>query len=506
MNQPPVNASYANTLESSPSADFFSPAQVQLNTMIKHLETIGTQDHRVTEKYLSAEGDELKRLLLQGHLNLLAHNEQQASSVTCADGHQRNHVRKNTQRKLTTLFGSVTVTRRGYSQRQQSSLFPMDASLNLYSDQYTDGIRERIVQDVIDRSYDRAIEQHRKTCSGIVGKRQAMQLAESASCDFVDFYAHRAVKDEQTDDLLILSFDGKGLVMLPDGLRECTRKSAEKSRNNLQTRLSPGEKKDRKRMAQVATVYTVLPHIRTAESVINRDKEQDNVINFRPPVRNKRVFASVERTAEQVIEEAFDEALKRDPENKRQWVIVVDGHPHQLSLIEKVMARKRVDAMIIMDFIHVLEYLWKAAYCLYEKGSEAAESWVCEGALRVLRGESAGVARGIRQSASKRQLKKREAMDKCAGYLQKNQSRLRYGIALAEGLPIASGVIEGACRHLINDRMDITGARWSLQGAEAILKLRSINSSGDWDEYWNYHRSRSASRNYGDLVISGATS
>ena len=106
-----------------------------------------------------------------------------------------------------------------------------------------------------------------------------------------------------------------------------------------------------------------------------------------------------------MIEEAFDEALKRDPDNKRQWVIVVDGHPHPLSPIEKVMAGKRVNAMIIMDFIHVLEYLWKAAYCLYEKGSEAAESWVCEEALRVLRGESAGVARDIRQSASKRQLK-----------------------------------------------------------------------------------------------------
>ena len=260
--------------------------------------------------------------------------------LTCAHGHQRNHVRKNTRRKLTTVFGFATVTRLNYSQQQQSSLFPVDASLNLYSDQYTDGIRGRIVQDLTDRSYDRAIEQHRKTCSGLVGKRQAMPLAESASCDFVDFYAHRGVKDEQTYDLLILSFDGKGLVMLPDGLRECTRKAAEKCRNNLQTRLSPGEKKDRKPMAQVAAVYTVLPHIRTAESVINREKEQDNVIHFRPPVRNKRVFASVERTAEQVIEEAFDEALKRDPENKRQWVIVVDGHPHQLSPIEKSWQKK----------------------------------------------------------------------------------------------------------------------------------------------------------------------
>ena len=104
---------------------------------------------------------------------------------------------------------------------------------------------------------------------------------------------------------------------------------------------------------------------------------------------------------------------------------------------------------------------------------------------------------------TKRKLEKRKAMDKCADYLRKNRSRLRYDVALTEGLPIASGVIEGACRHLINDRMDITGARWSLQGAEAILKLRSINSSGDWDEYWKYHRSRSGNRNYGGLVING---
>ena len=467
--------------------------------MIQYLESIGTQEHGLTEEYVRIDGDELKRLLLQGYLDKQAHDEQRAASVTRTDGHQRNHVRKNTNRTLTSLFGPVTVTRLSYSRRQIGSLFPLDAKLNLYADQYTDGMRNRIVHDVIDRS----IERHRKTCTGIIGKRQAMKLADDTSGDFVDFYEQRTVMDEQTDDLMILSFDGKGLVMLPDGLRECTRKAAEKSKKNLQTRLSPGEKKDRKRMAQVATVYTVLPNIRTAESVMNKDKKQNNVVNFRPPARNKRVFASLERTVEQVIKEAFDEALKRDPENKRRWVIVVDGHPHQLSLIDQVMKRKNVEAVIIMDFIHVLEYLWKAAYCVHEKGSNAAESWVCERALRILKGQSSGVARGIRQSATKRKLEKRKAMDKCADYLRKNRSRLRYDVALTEGLPIASGVIEGACRHLINDRMDITGARWSLQGAEAILKLRSINSSGDWDEYWKYYRSRSGNRNYGGLVING---
>ena len=305
--------------------------------------------------------------------------------------------------------------------------------------------------------------------------------------------------------MLVLQFDGKGIVMLPEGLRECTRKSAEKSKKKLQTRLSPGEKKDRKRMAQVAAVYTVQANPRTAESVMNLE-EKDNVVKFRPLARNKRVFASLERTAKQVIEEAFDEALKRDPENQRQWVIVVDGHPHQLKLIKQVMKQVKVRATIVMDFIHVLEYLWKAAYCLYEKGSEEAENWVCKRALRVLQGQSTSVARGIRQSATKRRLGKREPMDKCADYLSKNKNRLRYDLALKEGWPIASGVIEGACRHLINDRMDVTGARWSLGGAEAVLKLRSVNSSGDWDEYWEYHLSCAERRNHGKLILNEKSS
>ena len=437
-----MNESYTNISNFS----FFSRAQRQLDTMISKLESIGIQEHGVTEEYIRDSGAELLRLLLQGHLDKLAHDENRFASVSNADDLPRNHVRQGTTRTLVSLFGPVTVTRLGYSQRHASSLFPLDAQLNLHVDQYSDGVRRRIVGDVIDRSYDRAIEHHKENCAGLIGKRQAIKLTEQVASDFVSFYERRTVSDEQTGDLLVLSFDGKGVVMRPDGLRECTQKSAKGSKKKLQTRLSLGEKKDRKRMAQVTAIYTVHPNPRTAESIMNLD-QQENVVKFRPPIRNKRVFASLGRTLEQVIGETFDEVIKRDPEYKVQ-----------------------------------------------------------ERALRVLRGQAARVARGIRQSASKRKLEKREAIDKCAGYLCKNKSRLCYDEALSEGLPIASGVIEGACRHLINDRMDVTGARWSLQGGEAIFKLCSIRSSGDWDEYWKYHLSRSEYCNYGELLINESAS
>ena len=497
-----MNVSYVNTLD----FQFFSPALDHFNAMIQHLESAHLQDHGKTEEYIRTDGDELLRLMFQGYLDKQAEDEEKAESVTASDGISRNHVRQNTSRVLTTVFGKVTVKRQSYSQRNVSSEFPLDAELNLSDDQYSEGVRKLVVTDAIDRSYDSVIKRHRENCPGIVGKHQAIKLVEDTAQDFVEFYEQRTTEDEQTDDLLVLSFDGKGLVMRPDGLREATRKNAEKSKKKRQTRLSPGEKKDRKRMAMVATVYTVKKNPRSPESVMNLEKQAGNVVKFRAPLRNKRVWASVERDGEQVIEEAFDEALKRDPKQERQWVIVVDGHPHQLKMIERIASKKQVKVNIVMDFIHVLEYLWKAAHCLHDKNDESIEKWVEQQALKVLYGHSDRVARGIKQSATKRKLKNREAIDKCAGYLQKNRGRLCYGEALSSGFPIASGVIEGACRHLINDRLDITGARWSLQGAEAILKLRSLNSSGDWEEYWSFHRSRSGERNYGGLVINKASS
>ena len=153
---------------------------------------------------------------------------------------------------------------------------------------------------------------------------------------------------------------------------------------------------------------------------------------------------------------------------------------------------------MILDFIHVLEYLWKAAYTLHSEGSKEAEDWVSQRALQILNGKSSDVAAGIRRSATLRGLDSaaRKPVDTCADYLLKYRDMLRYNEFLKKGLPIATGVIEGACRHLIKDRMDITGARWLVERAEAILKLRSLNSSGDFDEYFQFHQLKERERNH----------
>jgi hypothetical protein len=300
---------------------------------------------------------------------------------------------------------------------------------------------------------------------------------------------------------LVMSLDGKGVVMRVEDLREGTRKAARRARHKLKTRLSRGEKRNRKRMATVATVYTLAPQVRTPEAIMGRE---DEPCAERPRAQNKRVWASLERDPHEVTEEVFQEALRRDPEQRRVWAMLVDGHKEQLKHIRACMQRHLVGVILILDFVHVLEYLWKAAYCFHAPGTEQAESWVGERALQILRGNSSHVAAGMRRSATLRKLlpKQRQAVDECARYLLTYKDMLKYDEYLARGLPIATGVIEGACRHLVKDRMDLTGARWGLQRAEAVLKLRSLASSGDSESYWEFYKAQALRRNHASRFAS----
>jgi hypothetical protein len=217
-----------------------------------------------------------------------------------------------------------------------------------------------------------------------------------------------------------------------------------------------------------------------------------------PKPVNKRVWASVQKTVAEVLDEAFAEAKRRDLQGERTWVMLVDGQEEQLRQVYAAIERHEADVIVIQDFIHVLEYLWQAAWCLHKEGDPAAEQWVQRHAIDILLGKSSDVAAGMRRSATRRDLSQSERapLDKCAEYLLKNRERLDYAQALRGGLPIATGVVEGACRHLVKQRMECSGARWSLQGAEAVLQLRALRMSGDWDGYFAFHKTQERLRNY----------
>ena len=168
------------------------------------------------------------------------------------------------------------------------------------------------------------------------------------------------------------------------------------------------------------------------------------------------MWASLQKEPKDVIGEVFEEALRRDPKQQKQWVALVDGNKTQLDLLEQSAKKHAVGLTIILDLMHVLSYLWKAAYAFHSEGSKESEQWVAQRLLKSLCGRAAYVAGGIRRSATRLGLSEaqRKPVDKCADYLLKYKEFLDYETFLAQGFPICSGVIEGTCRHLINDRME----------------------------------------------------
>ena len=200
--------------------------------------------------------------------------------------------------------------------------------------------------------------------------------------------------------------------------------------------------------------------------------------------------------AAEVVTQIFDEADRRDPDHARSWVALVDGNNHQIETIRAEATSRNVKITVLIDLVHVLEYLWSAAWSFFDEADSAAEAWVADKAIAVLEGRARQVAAGIRRRATRDGLDrtKRINADRAASYLTNKADHLDYPKALAQGWPIATGIIEGACRHLVKDRMDLTGARWGLHGAEAILKLRALRSNGDFVAYWNFHLDREHQR------------
>ena len=334
-----------------------------------------------------------------------------------------------------------------------------------------------------------------------IGKRQAEELTRRCAAHVEAFYLSRVIIPAPDGWPLILTFDGKGIVMLPDALRPATAKAAAAAEGKLATRLSPGEKNGRKRMAELACVYDAVPVPRTPEDVIStpaqkRRKKKTQAAKPKgrgkprePQARAKWLTASVTDDIPAVIAAAFGEAERRDPQHKREWPVLIDGNNTQIEAVTAEAARRGVTVTIVIDFIHVLEYLWKAAWSFFDKGEPAAEEWVAAQARKILHGNAAQVAAGIRRRATAYGYSgpERAGADECARYLQNKKDYLGYATALKKGWPIATGIIEGACRHIVKDRMDITGARWGLEGAEAILKLRAVIATGDFEDYWRFH-------------------
>src|SRR5271166_3634367 len=441
-------------------------------------------DHGGREKVIGDEGRELQRLVLQAAFDIDAAREERAAGVTSAAGIGHGIVEKDHGRGLASVFGPVRVTRMAYRNRREPNLYPADARQALPADPYSLGMRSLTAFHLAGGGFGQAQEVIGARTGVKIGRAQLTGLAEDLAAWTDDFYAERsrdAEEGEQPDgDVIMMQADGKGIAMRPEH-----RKNAGKADAG-----HPGIKK----MAEIVAVADFTPAIREPEDIAAPPARRQ--AHPGPKARDKWVSASVTESIEDTIAAAFEEAGRRDPERVRQRVFLVDGNKQQITAIQDQAEERGLKVPILIDYIHVSGYLGKAAAALHPGNPAAAGQWADGQLLRVLHGRAKAVAATLTSVAAKTRADPRTRhldltdMEKAITYLTNNHKHMKYDKALANGWPIATGMIEGACRFVIEDRFGITGARWSPDGAEVILKLRAVVVNGDLDDYMRYYKER----------------
>jgi hypothetical protein len=473
------------------------------------------------EVLVIGQGRELLRGLVQLALDAQAEREVRLPGVTGEDGVRRARAEPGHGRPVVTRLGRVRVRRIAYRSgvRGAGSLFPRDAVLNLPPLGYSWQLQRLAGMFCRSGSYEQAHEFVLAATGVSIGKRQLEQITVAAAADAERFYRDRAAvpaageqepagepgpepgpEPGQGLPPLAISADGKGVAMLPEARRRRTR-APEQRIKTFEKRAGTGEKKGCKRMAETGAVFDVaVPDgpARTPEQVMRPD---GGTGPEKPPrAENRWYTCDITAGRDVTIGKVFAEADRRDPDRRRTWIALVDGDNYQLGLFQAAAAARGITLAVVIDFIHVLEYLWKAAWCFHPPRDPAMEDWVIAQALDILHGRTGDVITRIQALAAEHPPKPggehAKIIRKTLSYLTAKQPFMDYPAALANGWPIATGVIEGACRHLVHDRMGITGARWGLPGAQAMLWLRAINASGDTSTYWTWHITQERQRNH----------
>jgi hypothetical protein len=451
------------------------------------------------EQQVMVRGRELLRKTTQHVMDARAAAEPRRARVTGADGMPRTRAERGHARTMVTWFGPVVIRRLAYRAPGAANLHPADAALNLPARRYSWAVQRAAVRYALAGSYEQAQLWLQELTGVAVGKQQLEQILAEAARDAPGFYPSRPAVLAPAGLPLAISADGKGVAMRPGALRAEAARKARKRTKAFGKRLGTGQKAGHKRIAETGAVFDVVPPDvpRTPEQILGRAPGEPA---RGPEAVNRWYTADITASRAETIAAVFDQAERRDPGHARTWIALVDGDVHQIEVIRAQADGRDLSVMILVDFIHVLEYLWKAAWCFHPPQHPAAEDWVTAQGLDILHGRVTEVINRIRQLATAHPPRPGSEHDKIIrttlAYLAAKHPWMDYPRALAAGWPIATGVIEGACRHLVADRMGITGARWSLPGAQAMLWLRALRANGDLNAYWTCHIEREHQRNH----------
>jgi len=475
-------------------------AALKAQQRFDHLLDLVRQASQDGQRIDTVERDLMRQLLALGHDLLtafVAHqgDGDQGPEVQTPDGQTVRRLPKRHDRRYVSIFGEVTITRVVYGTRegQKIELVPLDERLGLPEGEFSYVLEDWSQRFCLKESFAEAGHSLEMLLGLRLGRRTLEQMNRDVAGYATAFReAIEPPSPEEEGALLVVTADGKGVPMRkpePDGPKPHHRRGK-------------GEKANKKQMACVGAVYSIEPFVRTADDILDevlRDKRSKD----RPEPQHKHVWAEMIREIEGqppvtakdgLFGQLFDELTVRNFGQDRPVVCLLDG---ERSLWD-AQGVYFPEAVGVLDLFHVLERVWGVAHCFHKEGSDEAEQYVEERLRDLLEGRVGSVIEGFRHRMTQERLRgtKRKVVKSAIEYLENNREHLKYDEYLAAGYPIGSGVAEGACRHLVKDRMEQTGMRWTVEGAQAMLHVRALYLNDQWDDFLEFRVEQEQDRLY----------
>lgn len=474
-------------------------AQQQYDALRGFVERAARDGQRID----TIERELFRQLLGLGHSLLSAFVAQQGDGdlgpeAETPDGHVARRLPERHDRRYVSIFGELTIARVAYGSRegQRIERVPLDERLGLPEGDFSYVLEDWSQRLCLKESFAEA----GRSLEMLLGLKPGTRTLEHMSREVASYAsafreAPPLPSPEEEGPLLIVTADGKGVPM--------RRPSQEGPKPHH--RRTKGQKANKKQMACVGAVYTVEPFVRAADDILD-EVLRDERAGDRPRPQHKHVWAEMTRQVGGETVNAKDrlfalmdsEAAARNSEYDRPVICLLDGERALWEMQREYFA----DAVGILDLFHVLERLWAVAHCFHKEGSDEAEQYVEERLRDLLQGRVGYVIAGLRRRLNGGKLggSKREVVRSAVEYLANNRDHMRYDEYLAAGYPIGSGVAEGACRHLVKDRMEQTGMRWAVEGAQAMLHVRALYLNDQWGEFLEYRIEREQTRLYGSVA------
>jgi hypothetical protein len=416
-----------------------------------------------------------------------------AEPVTAPDGTRLTY---HDQRPTTyySVFGKVRFERHCVTAAGHAGLCPLDAELSLPARCYSDLLREWAVYGTSDESY----RESQTVLARILGLSLSVQALETcvaeAGADVTTFYEQAAdsTGPVPASTILVVQADGKGVPMV------------QPPPQTPPVRLGKGQKRGKKKEAVVTGLYTIAPYPRTPQEVVAALLQEPGGPEpaARPRPEGKELRATLAGKAV-AMRRLAQRVGHREGPSIQQRVALTDG----AEALQQPLVAQFPEHTLVLDIIHATEYLWDTANALLGETHPQRTVWVRAYLESLLAGQTDAVITAL-EAAGKDPTctgTQRHVVWRTVGYYRRNQPYMHYDAYLARGWPIGTGVVEGACGHLVKDRMEQSGMRWTKAGAQAVLDLRAVRINGHWEAYWQFHRHQQHQRLYGQSAPAQAS-